>query len=225
MNTTQLDNRSDMKENESNRLNRRSIIKGLGASAGLGLFASGLGSAKSNQDSQISPDMVKKNNPDSVDKFVLRSLQQGETDDVVKAYRELDEEQLSLVRKAYERVTTTELSPEDDVSPDAVPVSTRVSYTHKIKETNTTIWKASMTLSYRYSGNNVFGESLSSNGKAPNSLWHYRGLDDSTLSNSGSKIVGTRILRFVHSVAGRKISTNQAVLQIIARSRGRTKKF
>ena len=116
-----------MKENERNRLNRRSIIKGLGASAGLGLFASGLGSAKSNQDTKISANMVDEDDPVSVDKFVLRSLQQGETNEVVKAYGELDKKQLSLVREAYERVTTTELNPENGVSPNAVPVSSHVS--------------------------------------------------------------------------------------------------
>ncbi|KZN23177.1 hypothetical protein A4G99_13955 [Haladaptatus sp. R4] len=169
--------------------------------------------------------MVVEDKPNMVDEFVTRSLQQGETDSVVKAYSELDEKQLELVREAYERVTTTEISSENAITPEYIPISPSVSYTHKIKETNTIIWRASMTLDCHYypSDNNVSFNSLSSNGNAPNSLWHYKGIDYSNVDTAGA-VDAKRKLRFSHSVAGQHISTNQAILEIVAHNNGNINK-
>lgn len=213
-----------MAKDKRNQLNRRNVVKGLGVTASVGLLG-GLSSATPGQDDAVSADMVVESKPNQVNEFVTRSLEQGETDSVVKAYSELDEKQLELVRDAYERVTTTEISPENAITPESIPISPSVSYTHKIKETNTTIWKASMTLDCDYypSNNNVTYRSLSSNGNAPNSLWHYKGIDYSNVDTAGA-VDAKRKLRFSHSVAGQHISTNQAILDIIAYDNGNVNK-
>lgn len=203
-----------MKENNNSPLSRRNVIKKIGAATALSVVGSGVGSAQSTKEDSISAEMVVADDPESVEEFVLKTLEQGETNDVVEAYENLNDEQLSLVRDAYERVTATEIISDGDFSTLAIPISETATYRHYVKETNSTIWTGSLTLDYEYSGDSVFGGNISTSGSAPNSLWHYEGVDDSDLTSSSSEYHASATLRFKHSVLGEHVSTNLAVLDI-----------
>ena len=204
---------------EKNAQSRRNLLRTTGLALGAGLTGLGTTVGAASAKGQISADMVKPGRPESVERFVIRTLELGETEDVIQAYRNLSDKQLQAVRSAYDRLSTysietSENAASDDVSTAALTASKTATYEKRVA--GSLVHKTTHTLEFEFDLDTLWNPSNSSTGSAPAALWHHHGLLDSFLQvqNNSTEVYSTRMHEYTHSVGGEVIVHEAAIIDL-----------
>lgn len=210
----------------TNGRSRRNILKTAGITMGAGIAGLGAVTGSAAAEKSISHEDVDPDDPESVERFIRRSYELGETKQVIQAYQNLSEKQLQAVRDGIDRLSTVTLeTTERTTSTDVTPMSVWIERTATLEKSAPfqTIHKTTHTLGFQ-----VFPEydlvaqpSHSSTGSAPAPFWYHNGLFSSYLAiqDNNTEVNSSRAHKYTHS-AGAEIEEESATIDMRGHGEG-----